>query len=476
MLHDILAARNLPNRPDAKSVKTTILITLLLTAVTAVFADDWPQWGGPRRDGVWREDGIVDVLTTGALSLRWRAPLGAGYSGPAVTGGRVFVMDRPQSAPLPLPPSADAKKKKQGPRASVGNERVVCLSDTTGEILWTCEYPTTYTIGYPSGPRVTPTVDGGRVFTLGAMGDLHCLEAETGRVLWRKNAMRDYGAKPPTWGWASNLLVDGQRLIGMIGGEGSAVVAFDTRDGRELWRALTARQIGYCPPMIFELCGRRQLVIWHGEALNGLEPETGRVLWSVPFDTKSGMAISVPAVKNDRIWVSCQMAGAMMVDLSGGLDNPRIVWQHSTGAKPEIPFATAGLNTVMSTLLWRDGYLYGVSLYGEFACLKADTGERVWTTLAPTSGGTEPRDRWSTAFLIPHQNRILIFNELGDLIAARLSSQGYEELSRVHLIDADMLPGAGPKTRRVVWSHPAFANRSVYARNDHELLCVSMRQ
>jgi len=114
-----------------------------------------------------------------------------------------------------------------------------------------------------------------------------------------------------------------------------------------------------------------------------------------------------------------------------------------------------------------------VSLYGETCCLDGDTGQRVWTTLQPTSGGTEPRERWSTLFMVPHGDRVFIWNDHGDLILARLTPAGYQEISRVHVLEPDM-PSTGSGGRRVVWSHPAFANRCLYVRNNHEIVCVSL--
>ena len=144
---------------------------------------------------------------------------------------------------------------------------------------------------------------------------------------------------------------------------------------------------------------------------------------------------------------------------------------------PEKPFKKAGLNTTISTVLLTCGYIYGVSCYGETCCLDAADGSRVWTTLQPTSGGAVPHDRWSTAFFVPHcvpkSDTTFIFNEKGDLIIARLRPSGYEELSRTHLLDPDM-PSSGATGRKVIWSHPAFADRSIFVRNNHEIIRVSL--
>ncbi|HAV62175.1 MAG TPA: pyrrolo-quinoline quinone, partial [Verrucomicrobiales bacterium] len=201
-------------------------------------ADDWPQWFGPKRDGVWREKGIVGKLPA-EPDYRWRVPTGSGYAGPAVAAGRVFVMDRHL---------ATGSSKPDDPFAQgtiPGTERVLCLDEVSGREIWKHQYNAPYTVSYAAGPRATPTVDGEHVFTLGAEGHLKCLDVRSGAVKWEKHFATDYGVKTATWGWASAPLVDGDRLISIVGGEGSIVVAFDKSTGRELWRALSAKEPGY---------------------------------------------------------------------------------------------------------------------------------------------------------------------------------------------------------------------------------------
>lgn len=135
-------------------------------------------------------------------------------------------------------------------------------------------------MSYPAGPRATPTVSGGKVYTLGTEGDLICFEAAKGKILWQRNFKEDYQVQTPMWGFTGHPLIDGQKLIYLVGGAGSVAVAFDKDTGKELWRALTAKEPGYCPPTIIEAGGKRQLIIWHPESVNSLDPETGKVYWS----------------------------------------------------------------------------------------------------------------------------------------------------------------------------------------------------
>ena len=154
------------------------------------FADDWAQWGGPQRDSVWRETGIVKTLpkadANGFLPRVWSMPIGEGYAGPAVANGRVFVMDMVE---------------KRGRR---GKERVLCLDANTGKVIWKHAYDVLYGISYPAGPRSTPVIYDGRVYTVGAVGDFFCFEEKTGKILWQKNFVKEFGTPLPIWGMVAS--------------------------------------------------------------------------------------------------------------------------------------------------------------------------------------------------------------------------------------------------------------------------------
>jgi outer membrane protein assembly factor BamB len=418
-------------------------------------ADDWPQWLGPKRDGVWRESGIVEKLPEN-FSYKWRVPIGGGYSGPAVSKGRVYVMDRQLAKDTSNP--SNAFSRGQIP----GSERVVCLNEADGKILWTHEYDSAYTVSYASGPRVTPAVDDGKVYSVGAEGDLVCLDAESGKKVWTRNFGRDFGVKTPMWGFAGHPLVDGDKVICLVGGEGSVAVAFDKNSGKEIWRALSAKEPGYAPPMIYEFAGKRELIIWHPESVNALDPETGKVFWTYPTKPiQAGMSIPTPLKDGDRLFLTSFYNGSLMLRVRD--DMPEMIWESKKVSEKD----TDGLHSVMATPLVQDGYIYSPCSYGQFRCLKEDTGERLWETYAPTAGKSE---RWGNAFVVKNGGRAFIFSEKGDLIIAKLTPEKYEEISRSHLIDAvNRDPG-----RMVVWSHPAFGNKCVYARNDKEIVCVSL--
>jgi outer membrane protein assembly factor BamB len=457
------------------------LALALAVAAPPARADDWPQWLGPRRDGVWREDGILDKFPPGGPKVLWRTPIGSGYAGPAVVGGRVYVTDRVLKRGVKNPTDGFARGATAG---LAGSERVLCLDEATGKILWTHDYECQYRIAYPAGPRTTPVVADGKVYTLGAMGDLLCLDAAGGRPLWGHDFVKQYGADTQMWGFAGHPLLDRDRLICLVGGDGSVVVAFHKDTGRELWRSLSSRAAGYSPPVIYQVGSTRQLIVWHVEAVCGVDPETGMRLWEVAFPVKSSLSIAMPRYDAGGLFVTAFYDGAMMLRMAGDRAAADVLWRGRS--RSELPDKTDTLHSIMPTPVLRDGYIYGVCSYGQLRCLKADTGERVWETMEATrakkDGRTVPAtpkpiekpadvsERWSNAFLVPNGERFFLFNEKGDLIIASLTPAGYREIDRAHVIEPDnVMPG-----RPVVWSHPAFAHRKVFVRNDHEIVCLSL--
>ena len=439
------------------------LAAMALGCATGLRADDWPQWLGPERDSVWRETGIVSSFPAGGPPVVWRAQIGSGYSGPAVAQGRVYVFDHQFAKPSDKPTDPFA-------RGSIpGSEGILCLNAADGHVLWRHEYDCPYTVSYGSGPRTTPLVSEGKVYSLGAEGNVFCLDTATGSVLWSRDFKADYKVKTPMWGFAGNPLLEGNKLICLAAGSNSTVVALDKNTGQEIWRALSAKEPGYCSPVIFEAGGVRQLIVWDPESVNSLNPETGQVYWSLNSSqpARAGMTIPTPRKMDDMLFLSCFYNGSWMLRLDPSKPAAATLWQSQRVSEKN----TDALHCVLSTPFLEDGYIYGVCSYGQLRCLKAASGERVWETFsATTTDGKEMR--WATAFIVKNQDRFFLFNEKGDLIIARLTPKGYEEISQAHIIEPDNHDAGRP----VVWSHPAFANRRIYARNDSEIICVDLAQ
>jgi outer membrane protein assembly factor BamB len=437
-----------------------LVLFVLVFGGLSVRAEDWPQWLGPNRDSVWREKGIVEVFPSGGPAVQWRTKIGAGYSGPVVAKGRVYLLDRRlgQDSTRPSDPFQ---------RGSItGGERVLCLSERDGKVLWEHNYDCAYTISYPAGPRAAPLVSDGKVFTLGAEGNLFCLDAESGKVLWSHDFKKELNIKAPMWGFAGHPLLEDNKLICLAGGAGSTLVAFHKNTGKEMWRALTAEEPGYSSPILCQAGGKKQLILWQPEGADSLDPETGLPYWSVPFKSRTGLTVSTPRRMGDLLFFTSFYNGSLMLRLNTNQPAATVAWKTEKGNEKE----TTHLNSILCTPFLEGGYIYGVCSYGQLRCLNAETGERVWETLKATTSG-EPV-RWGNAFIVKNANRFFLFNESGDLIIAKMSPAGYEEISRAHLLEpVNKDPG-----RPVVWSHPAFANRRIYARNDQEILCADLAQ
>jgi outer membrane protein assembly factor BamB len=278
---------------------------------------------------------------------------------------------------------------------------------------------------------------------------------------------REFHAKVPFWGYAGHPLLDGNLLYVLAGGKGSAVVALDKETGAPVWKALDTQETGYSPPMLYEIGGKKQLVIWLSEALYGLDPATGKTLWKQAYPDGTELvrpAVNIATVRQleNRLFISTVYHGPMMVQIEG--DKASIAWK----GKSENPGKPDGAHCLMASPVFKDGYGYGIGMIGDLHCFRASNNESLWETFAPIAGR---RADCGTAFIVPRQDgHCVLFNDQGDLILADLSPKGYHEISRAHIID----PAATARGRNIVWSHPAFAHGCVFARNEKEMVCVSL--
>jgi outer membrane protein assembly factor BamB len=426
-----------------KTAISAIIIGILLN--TQVSAGDWPQWRGPDRDGIWREKGIVEKFDKPQLSALWRVEIANGYSGPTVADGRVYISDR-----LTSPQEA---------------ERVHCFDAGTGEKIWSYDYECEYQkVGYPDGPRASVTINDGRAYSLGAMGDLLCFDAAKGDVLWNKDLMSEYEIKMPIWGIAASPLIEDDLLVVQIGGNNNAcLVAFDKISGEEKWRALDERA-SYSAPIIIEQAGKRVLVCWTGDSVAGLDPKTGKLHWRHPFaPSRMVLNIATPVFENGYLFVSGFYDGSLLLKVHPDELAVEKVWRRKGASERN----TDSLHCCISTPVIQGDYIYGVDSYGELRCLELITGDRVWESLDAV-----PKARWSNIHMVRHEDKIWMFNERGELIICKLSSEGFHEISRTKIIE----PTEGQLSQRggVCWSHPAYANKCVYVRNDRELLCIDL--
>ncbi|QEG43662.1 outer membrane protein assembly factor BamB family protein [Roseimaritima ulvae] len=432
-------------------LRPALLAAFVCLCPLLAVAEDWPQWMGPQRDNVWRESGIIDAFPAEGPRILWRTPVAGGYSGPAVANGRVYLTDYVTD---------DEVQVDNFNRGSFsGSERVLCLDQATGKVLWKHEYPVTYGISYPSGPRCTPTISEGKVYTLGAEGHLFCFDAMSGAVQWSQNLPQTYNAKTPLWGYAAHPLIDGPQLIVIAGGNGSHAVALNKQTGKEIWRHGNASEQGYSPPSIIEAGGVRQLILLHPSALESVNPETGEAYWSFDYEATNGSVIMTPVHHGNLLYGGGFKQKNILVELDQSTPTAEVLWQdeRKMGLSPVNvqPFVEAGTMYGFD----EDGALYGVEL---------SSGKRLWKSTAPLQ--TERPLRTGTAFMVRNGKNVWMFTEQGDLLITRLTSEGYEEIDRAKVIE----PTNVAFGRRVVWAAPAWAGGRAYLRNDKECICVEL--
>ncbi|MBM3776740.1 MAG: hypothetical protein FJW23_00685 [Acidimicrobiia bacterium] len=430
--------------------RTLTLLVALLAGSTWLQAEDWPEFRGKGRTGVWNETGTIDTFPESGLKVAWRVPLKAGMSGPSVADGRVFISDYDETEYLK------------------GTERALALDEQTGKILWTKEWPADYSAARISmmswsGPTATPTVDGDRVYVLGRSGLLFALKAATGEELWRKDFRQDTSAHP---------IVDGNLVILQLDSEdGGYVVALDRMTGGEVWKMPPlSNGIGGSAPVIIEHAGARQLLIWHTQAVLALDPATGRKLWDVPFATYGDVNPGLPVKDGNILMISTFNLGSMVMQLDDDKPGAKMLWRSREGVSD---VDTEDLHALFSPPMVKNGFVYGICSYGQLRALNVKSGERIWESQSPMA----ERARFSSAFLVRvgDSDKYFINNDRGELIIARLTPERYEELDRIQLVEVTTKPYNRRRLGAVSWMHPAYANGHIIARNDSEIIRASLK-
>ena len=396
----------------------------LATLVAAVEPDpDWPQWHGPNRAQIWAVRDLPALPKE--VAPVWKKPIGGGFGGIAVADGRVFVMDR-QKTPKEV-------------------ERVLCMDLDTGDTKWVREYAVKYAgLDYGTGPRATPTVHDGRVYTLGAVGHLHCLDAKTGEVVWSRDCKTEFKATLPTWGLASSPLVDGDRILVQVGGADACVMAFDRTTGKVAWKALNDRA-GYTSPVRIDVGANKIVIVWTAESINALDAESGKVHWSVPFFITYDVAIADPVWHSGVLLCGQYWEGSKALTLDANGLNPKVAWEGKQ------------LRLLMSTPLVRDGFAYALDWKNGVTCVELKTGAVKWDGFKVSADARNPH----AALTWTGDGEVFALNDKGELIRAKLSPAKFVELGRTKIFGGS-------------WAHPAFAHGCVVARDDHEILCVRL--
>jgi outer membrane protein assembly factor BamB len=415
--------------------RLTAAFALLLSPT--VRAADWPQFRGPNRDGVWNETGILQTFPAVGLKVRWRVPVGPGWSSPVVVRGRVYLTDM----------------RLDKPRAW---ERIRCFNESTGKLLWSYSselvYPEwAFIPEHGGGPAATPIVESGKIYSLGRSGQVDCLNARNGKVIWETHLERKYEIGELSC--RGSPLIEGNLLILFTGAKpGACVIALDKQTGNEVWKALNDA-VSNSSPMIIVAGGKRQLIVWTNNSVTSLNPVTGETYWRELMVTSGNDSIPTPVVQKNRLLIS-----GLMFELDARTPAAKVLWPETMAASKRI------LSNTSTPLLLGD-FVYSAKSNGELVCLEAGTGKQVWGTTNVTELKTG-----ASIHLTPNGDAVFLFTDEGNLILARLAPGVYREISRVHLLEPTSILG----TRKFAWIPPVYANRHIFTRNDKELVCASL--
>jgi outer membrane protein assembly factor BamB len=394
------------------------LICLLLVA--AVRADDWPQWRGPRQDGISRETGLLAKWPENGPKQLWRVPLGNGYSAVSVVGNRAYTCFGNDSG-----------------------EFAVCLNVADGKTVWKFRLGDLYKNGdYGDGPRATPTVDSGRVYVLGAKGAMFCLDASTEKRLWEADLLALRGGKLPEYGFSASPVVVGGAVIEVVGaGGGKSLAAYDKATGKLLWTSLDNR-IGYSTPRAATIDGVPQIIVLMGEVLASVSPADGKEYWRVPWKTELDANVATPVVSGDLLYISTGYStGCALFQLS------------AKGGKPaaEKLWSNKEMKNYFATSVLVDGFLYGFD-NNKLCCQDFRTGKAKWRASGFNRGS-----------LIVADGKLIILSANGTLALAEPSPTAYREISKFQFCTE--------KT----WTVPTLANGRLFLRNEKELACYELK-
>ena len=389
------------------------------TAQVTPSAANWPQWRGPNRDGISKETGLLKQWPEGGPPLAWKATgAGGGYSSFAISNGKLYTMGL------------------RGDR-----EFVIAFDVATGKEAWATPHGAAFHNDQGDGPRGTPTVDGDRVYALGGNGDLSALDARTGKVVWTKNVLKEFGASNITWGISESPLVLGDKLLVNAGGPGASIVALNKSNGAVIWKSQSDKA-GYSSAIPLTLNGLTQVVFFTGQRAVGLDSKDGRLLWEYAKPANRVANAATPIARNNRVFISSDYGtGGGVVEI-----NP-------DNKAQEVWFTRDMKNHHSSSVLIGD-HLYGFSS-SILTAMKFDTGEIAWRDRSVGKGS-----------LVYADGRLYCFSENGVMGLVEATPAGYVEKGRFR-IEQGSLP---------TWTHPVVAGGRLYLRDQDTIYAYDVQQ
>lgn len=404
-----------------------VVMTLSLAAETF----DWPQWRGLQRTGKTAELGLLQTWPEEGPPLVWmNDDVGLGYSGPAVSGGRLVTL---------------------GARNDI--EQLICLDVTNGDEQWAVDVGGLYENGWGDGPRSTPTIDEDRVYALGAGGDLVCVRLSDGEILWRAS-LSDYGGSVPNWGYSESVLIDGGKLVCTPGGDRGAILALDKLTGAKVWQSEDFTDPAhYASIVVADHNGKRQYIQLTAQSVVGLDADTGEILWQTDWPGRVAV-VPTPIFFDGHVYVSsgygvgCDL---FRIDEDGTVESV-----YDDAAKKIMKNHHGGVILI-------DGHVYGYSDRVGWVCQELMSGKMVWRERGALGKGS----------LCYADGRLYcIEKDGGEVVLAAASPEGWEEHGRFKLSPQTEL--RKPKGR--IWTHPVVANGKLFLRDQELLFCYDVKE
>jgi outer membrane protein assembly factor BamB len=396
----------------------------LLVFLPCLLAADWPQHLGPNRDAHSPETGLLRTWPKDGPKLIWKKELGSGWAGPVVAGDRLVIFHR------------------------VGEQEVVeCIEPATGKQIWKMAYKTRYIddFNFDDGPRATPLIADNRIFTLGADGDLHAWNLESGKAIWDRNIIRDYGVQKGFFGAATSpMLADGKLLIN-VGVKGAGVVAFDPATGKEIWKS-GDDGVSYSSPVLAKLGDEELAIFFTRQGLLALVPKTGEARYRYPWRPRINASVNAatPIVAGNRVYLSCSYGtGAIVLEAKKG--KLEEVWQGDNI-----------LSNHYNTPVLIDGKLFGIDGRQEggraqFRCVDWNAGKVRWS-----------KEAFGCSSLIAADGLLLATPENGDVVLIEPSADEYKELARAPVLDSP------------VRALPALSGGRLFVRDGKKLVALQV--
>ncbi len=436
------------NRVDRSySVVAVILAWAVVSGPVA--AEDWPNWRGLSRDAISRETGLLQAWPPEGPRLLWKSTgMGEGYSGPAIIGTTLYIMGNLD-----------------------GQENVLAVDTATGKHLWARPFGPVEYVGYSPGTRATPTIDGDRLYALGASGKLVCMDRHSGEIRWETNFVSDFGAQvirqeyseslqerllpddDPRgglrWGFSESVLIDGEKLVCTPGGPEATMAALDKNTGRTLWKSKIDARAGYASMIKATIAGVAQYVQLTADGVVGVDARDGRFLWryDAPAHTKyGGINISTPICSDDRVFA------AVGYGIGGGQVQ---VEKTSEGFVAREVYFTKEMKNHHGGMVLLEGYLYGANDPGILTCLEFKTGKVMWRSREP-----------GKCSILCADGMLYCRSEMGPISLVKAIPERCEVKGRFEQPD---------QSKQKAWPHIVIAHGRMYVRDQDLLLCYDVR-